>query len=180
MRHIPIQVTPHQIILCSTEFDRERFKRQDGIHPLFVINIARIYSIFPHVTHGFGEQSKFINVQYPQNDIQNKDQDKVYGDLPKGKGVFITTSIVTACQKRDWDFGNKGPGPRCSFFVNHQSVLERFPKEEGFQIQGASKTFLDHHSHRDFGELRPWRLFAFCQQSLWPENAYCSQPSGLY
>lgn len=55
---------------------------------------------------------------------------------------------------RDWDFGNKGPGPRCSFFVDHQCYDT--PQEEtdyNSKLPGTRlRPFLDHQPHSDFCE----------------------------
>ncbi|XP_066095240.1 uncharacterized protein [Saccopteryx bilineata] len=108
--------------------------------------------------YGYGERSKLLNVQHPRNDVQIKDYGYVNNGPVQKLGNFYkhrySDSMPEERLLRSWEFGNKGPGPRCSFFANHQ-YYDISEEEIDFnnKLPGRRpRPFHDHEPHSDFNQ----------------------------
>ncbi|XP_032739561.1 uncharacterized protein LOC116882942 isoform X1 [Lontra canadensis] len=104
-----------------------------------------------------GKRSRLLNDQHPRNDVQIKDYDYVnsgrfqrHGDLYKHR---CSDSMPEERHLRNWDLGNKGPGPRCSFFANRQCYDVSQEETDFSKIHGTRpRPFHDPQPHSDCHE----------------------------
>ncbi|XP_072595736.1 uncharacterized protein [Vulpes vulpes] len=102
--------------------------------------------------NGTGKRSRHLNDQHPQNDTQIKDYDYVNSGPVQSPRDFYkrqcSDSMAEERHLRNWDLSNKGPGPRCSFFANHQCYGVSREETDFNKIQGIRpRPFHDHQCH---------------------------------
>nr|XP_058154658.1 uncharacterized protein LOC101432221 isoform X1 [Dasypus novemcinctus] len=109
--------------------------------------------------HGPGKKSRLPNDHHPQNGIQIEDYDYINNGPAKRHGDFYkhqcNDSMPEELCLSDWDFGNKEPRPKCSFFDKHQylDVSQKY-----FSNKGPAKRprpFHDLQPHSEFYEPEP-------------------------
>ncbi|XP_019580322.2 uncharacterized protein LOC109443880 [Rhinolophus sinicus] len=107
--------------------------------------------------HGSGKRSSLLNDQHPGDDgVLIKDYDYVSDEPVQRRGEFYkhrySDSVPEERRLRDWDFDDKGPGPRCSFFGDHQ-CYDLSQEEVDYKLPGTRRrAFHDQQPHSDFHE----------------------------
>ncbi|XP_062958951.1 uncharacterized protein LOC134382351 isoform X2 [Cynocephalus volans] len=107
--------------------------------------------------HGSGKKSRLLSDQHPQNDVQITDYDHVNnGPAQRHRDFYehqCSDSMPEKRHLRNWDFGNKRPRPRCSFFANHQYYISQEEMDFNNRVPGTRpQPFHDNRPHSDFHE----------------------------
>ncbi|XP_036742409.2 uncharacterized protein LOC118912915 [Manis pentadactyla] len=115
--------------------------------------------------YGSGKRSRLLNDLHPRDDIQIMDYVYVNGRPSHRRGDFFkhqcNLSMPEERHLRNWHFGNKGPGPKCSFIADHwcydvsQEEIDfnnRIERTFSHQPGRRREPFHDHKPHSDFCE----------------------------